>query len=65
MNLVEAVGVTNLAHQFGVSVDRLESQVVLVAHALGLVEFGRSGHETFVFLLFHISLIKRRGPTAT
>ena len=54
MNLVEAVGVTNLAHQFGVSVDRLESQVVLVAHALGLVEFGRSGHETFIFLLFHI-----------
>ena len=58
MNLVEAVGVTNLADQFGVGVDRLESQVVLVAHALGLlVEFGRSGHsghETFVFLLFHI-----------
>ena len=57
MNLVEAVGVTNLAHQFGVGVDRLESQVVLVAHALGLVEFGRSGHfghETFVYLHFHI-----------
>ena len=52
---MEAVGVTNLAHQFGVSVDRLESQVVLVAHALGLVvEFGRSGHETFIFLIFHI-----------
>ena len=54
MNLVEAVGVTNLADQFGVGVYRLESQVVLVAHALGLVvEFGRSGHETFVYLHFH------------
>ena len=61
MNLVEAVGVTNLAHQFGVGVDRLESQVVLVAHALGLVEFGRtghSGHENFrIFAFSHLTCV--------